>query len=216
VATGQVEAAADGLADACERMPGSAEVHAAYGDVLSRLGRYQEAVGHYRIALRLKPENTAPTERLAIALFRSGAYAEAAPMLAELQATEPEFAAGWIGQMRADCLLALRRTDEARTLYERRAEAAPEAVAPLVGLARCDILQDRLDDARRRLEVALARQPDHTEANGLFGYVLTATGRPGEAVPHLKLAMKGSTGGGRQTIQHLLALAEQSAATPAP
>jgi len=217
VAIGQVEAAARSLAGACEQMPGSGEVHAAFGDVLSRLGRYEEAAGQYRIALRLNPENTIPRERLAAALFRSGAYAEAEPILADLHASEPEFASGWICQMRADCLLALRRTDEARALYARRAEAAPEAVAPRVGLARCDILDDRLPEARRHLEEALAQCPDHAEANGLLGYVLTATGRPGEALPHLKLAVKDPACRGRETIRYLLARAEESSAVaPAP
>ena len=217
VAIGQVEAAAKSLAGACEQMPGSGEVHAAFGDVLSRLGRYEEAAGRYRSALRLNPENTIPKERLAAALFRSGAYAEAERILADLQVSEPEFASGWICLMRADALLALRRTDEAWALYVQRAEAAPEAVGPRVGLARCAILDDRLPEARRHLEETLDRCPGHAEANGLLGYVLAATGRPGEAVPYLKLAMQDPACQGRETIRHLLACAEElSAVAPAP
>jgi len=217
VAIGQVDAAASSLAAACAQMPGSGEVHAAYGDVLSRLGRYEEATGQYRIALRLKPENAAPKERLAVALFRSGAYAEAEAILADLQGSEPGFASGWMGLMRADCLLALRRTDEARAMYLQQAEAAPKAVAPRVGLARCAILQDRLPEARQHLEKALKQHPGHAEANGLLGYVLAATGRPGEAVPYLKLAMQDPACQGRETIRHLLACAEESSAlAPAP
>lgn len=217
VAIGEVEAAERTLAAACDQMPGSAEVHASYGAVLSRLGRYEAAAGQYRIAMRLDPENMLPKERLAVALFRSGAYAEAEPMLADLQRSEPEFATGWMCQMRADCLMALRRPEPARTLYARAVEASPKAVAPRVGLARCAILEDRLPEARRHLEQVLKESPGHTEANGLLGYVLAATGRPAEAVPHLKLAMQDPACTGRETIRHLLACAEASSAVaPAP
>ncbi len=216
VAIGETEAAERSLASACEQMSGSGEVHAAYGDVLSRLGRYEEAAGEYRVATRLAPDN-APKERMAVALFRSGAYDEAEAMLADLEADEPAFASGWIRLMRADCLLALRRTEEARALYARQAEASPNTVRPHIGLARCAILGDRLPEARRHLEAVLKERAGQGEANGLLGYVLSATGRPREAVPHLKLAMQDPACTGRETIRHLLARAEDlSAVAPAP
>ncbi|MBL7139418.1 MAG: tetratricopeptide repeat protein [Planctomycetes bacterium] len=210
VATGQVDAAAVGLEAASDRMPGAAEVHAALGDVFARQGRYREAADRYRVALRLNPENTAPTQRLAVALFQAGAYAEAEPILAELEVSEPDFAVGWIRLTRADCLLALRQVDRARALYQRGVDAAPDDVAPRVGLARCDVLADRLTEAQRHLEEVLVRQPEHPEANGLLGYVLLATGRPGEAVPHLKLARNTQPGRGRETIEQWLVHAEQA------
>jgi len=217
VAIGEVEAAARCLQAACEQMPGSGEIHAAYGDVLARLGRDAEAAAHYRTALRLNPDNTGPRERLARALFHAGAYAEAEPILADLQATEPDFSTGWMCQMRADCLLALRRTDEARSLYARRAEATPKAVLPRVGLARCAVLEDQLPEAQRHLEFVLRQRPGHSEANGLLGYVLAARGRPDEAVPHLRLAMQDPACQGKETIRHLLLCAQQSSAiAPAP
>jgi tetratricopeptide (TPR) repeat protein len=217
VAIGEVEAAERSLATACDQMPGSAEVHASYGDVLSRLGRYAEAAGRYRVAMRLDPENTPFRERLALALFHSGAFAEAESLLADLQGSEPEFAAGWMSQMRADCLMALRKTEQARALYAKVAETSPKTVAARVGLARCAILQDRLPEAQAHLEQVLKERPGHSEANGLLGYVLAARGRPGEAVPHLKLAIQDPACKGRETIQHLLACAEASSAVaPAP
>jgi len=215
-AVGHLDAAGTCLAGACQRLPGSAGLHAALGDVRLRQNRYEEAAGLYRIALRLDPENRVPEERLAIALFHSGAYAEAEPMLADLQASEPDFASAWVCQMRADCLLALRRVDEARALYRQRSDAAADETAPWVGLARCAILQERLPEARRYLEEALVRSPEHAEANGLLGYVLTAVGRPGEAVPHLKRAMKSPACTGRDTIERLLAYAEEAAVTRTP
>ena len=216
VASGKAQAAAGRLAEAAERMPGRADVHAALGDVLSFLGRYREAAGGYRIALRLDPEQRECKERLATALFYSGAYDEAEPALAELAKCEPDFAAGWIRQMRADCLMDLGRTDEARTLYEVQARSASGASRPLVALAKCDIFEGLLPSARKFLEAALASHPQDIEANALMGYVLVAEGRPGEAVSHLKLALKDPKCDGRETVEWLLARAEGRTLPPPP
>ena len=217
VATAQAEAAARCLAEAAERTPGRADVHAALGDVLALLGRYQEAAGAYRIALRLDPQEQGPKERLAMALFHSGACEEAERALAELAESEPDFAAGWVHQMRADCLLALKRTDEARALYSLQTGGTSGGCRPLVALAKCDIVEDRLPSARKLLEAALTDRPQDAEANALMGYVLVAQGRLGEAVSHLKLALKDPACGGRDLVEWLLARAEgRSVPLPPP
>jgi len=216
VTTGQAEAAARCLAEAAGRTPGRADVHAARGDVLSFLGRYEEAAGSYRIALRLDPEEQGPKERLATALYHSGAWKEAEQVLAELAESEPDFAAGWIFQMRADCLLALGRTGQARALYQRQAGGGSATSRSRIALAKCDILENRLTSAAKRLEGALAAHPREPEANALMGYVLLAQGRPGEAVPHLKLALGDPRCANRDTVEWLLARAEGKQAPPPP
>jgi len=190
VAAGQAEQAAKSLADAAGRMSGRAEVHAALGDVLTLLARYADAVTSYRTALRLEPDRPDFKERLAIALFYSGAYAEAEPALAELIKTGPDFATEWAQRMRGECLIALRRLPEARALYQTLANSRPDAAAPLVGLAKCDILDNRLPAAKALLEQALARSPRHAEANALLGCILVTEDKPAEAEPHLALAVQ--------------------------
>jgi len=209
VAQGQAEEAAESLADIAQRLPGQAEVHAALGDILVVLGRSRDAAGSYLVALRLNPGQPRLKERLATAWFRGGAYAEAEPILAELAGTEPELASGWAHQMRADCLMALGRLAEARAVLTGRRQAAPRSAAPLVGLAKCDILENRLQPARTLLEAALAIQPEDAEANGLMGYLLVAEGRPSDALRHLKSALKNPNGEGRATIERLVAHAER-------
>jgi len=214
VAAGQADAAARCLAEAAGRMPGRADVHAALGDVLSFLGRHKEAAGSYQVALRLDPKEEGPKERLAMALFYSGACDEAERVLAELAESEPDFAAGWVHQMRADCLLALGRTGEARAFYERQTGGAAATSRSLVALAQCDIVEDRLASARTFLEKVLAARPQDAEANALMGYVLLAEGRPGEAASHLKLALKDPACGNRETVEWLLARAEGRSVPP--
>jgi len=215
VAQGQPEEAVKGLREAAERMSGRAEVHAALGDVLAHQRRYSAAAGSFRIALRLEPNRTDLKERLARALYASGDYNEAEPLLADLALAQPDFASTWVHGMRADCLLATGRVKAAREIYLAQSQNSRAAVAARVGLAKCDILDNCLPSARKSLEEALSRQPQHAEANALMGYVLLAEGRPGEATAHLSMALRDPECAGRQTIERLLAKA-RSDHTEAP
>ncbi len=209
VAQGKADIAAQALDEAATQMPGRWEIYAARGDVLSALKRDGEAVGCYRIAIRLEPNRPELTERLATALFCSGAYAEAEPKLAELAECQPAFATGWVLRMRAECLLALNRPKEARSIYQGLVRAGRAGIDGLVGQAKCDLMEGRLASAEKFLAEALARDAQHVEANGLMGYVLVVTGKKGEAVPHLTLAMKDEHFSGRATVEKLLARAQQ-------
>ncbi|MGB2937585.1 MAG: tetratricopeptide repeat protein [Phycisphaerae bacterium] len=213
---GRIEQAAERLSDAAGRMPGQAQVHAALADILCLLDRYEEAAGSYRIALRLDPRQKSVKEHLATALFFSGDYAAAEPLLADLAAAEPAFATEGILKMRGDCLLALGRLDEAQTLFRRLLAADPTSAATRVGLAKCDILADHLDVSRKHLEAALAQAPEHAEANALMGYVLMEAGRPGEAVSHLRLALEAPDCADREAVERLLARAGAAGSRPEP
>jgi tetratricopeptide (TPR) repeat protein len=201
--------AIEALRETIERVPGNSEAHTALGDVLALQKQYEEAVASYRTALRLNPAQMGLKERLATALYRSGAYADAEPLLAELLKAGPTHGAAWVVDMRATCLLAMRRTADARALCLPEVQARTDSAAPLVVLAQCDIIENQLASARASLEAALKREPGHAQANALLGYVLVATGRPVEAAAHLKLALKDPVCEGRPTLERLLAQAEK-------
>jgi tetratricopeptide (TPR) repeat protein len=207
VAQKQKEEAARRLNEALGRTPGSVELHAARGDLLCLMGNYPEAVGSYRIARRLAPRRQDVTERLATALFYSGDYAEAEPLLADMADAEPEKTPGWVLEMWGDSLLSLDRLREARPVYERILARDGASVDARVALAKCDLLEDRPTSARHRLDEALQQSPDDAEANALMGLVLIGAGRAGEAVPHLRLALAAPDCGDRKAVERLLALA---------
>jgi cytochrome c-type biogenesis protein CcmH/NrfG len=216
VAQDQAALAAENLADDANRMAGRPEIHAALGDVLMLLGQYEQAAGSLRIAVRLAPQRTDLKEQLATALYYSANYAEAESLLGDLAASQPDFAAGWLALMRADCLMAMGRPAQARGIYQSVAQARQDSVAPRLGLAKCDVLDGRVASARKFLEEILALDPRHAEANALMGYALWAEGRPGEAVPHLALALQDPNCAGRETVEQLLVKAQgASAAGPA-
>jgi tetratricopeptide (TPR) repeat protein len=213
VERGRAQQAEDLLNASVARMPGSAEVYSALGDVQITLERYAKAAESYHIALRLDPSRKEVKPRLASALFFAGAYDAAEPILAELVRSEPEFAGAWALQMWAECLMALGRVQEAREVYERLHRMDPQAVDPVVSLAKCDISAGQLGAARQQLQLALRASASHPEANALMGYLLMTEGHPQDAVPHLRVALRDPKLEGRSTVEALLDRAMRDSAT---
>jgi Tfp pilus assembly protein PilF len=209
--------AVDLLRDASSRMPGRSDIFAALGDVLSMMARYDEAAGCFRVALRLDPNQTYLKERLATALFYSGAYAEAESALADLSpAAGRDDQPVWINHMRAESLMAVGRIDEARKMYVALADIQPSAAAPLIGLAKCDLLENHTPQARQWLEKALSRNARDSEANALMGYVLLTEGRTGEAVAYLEQALSDPKLPDRASVERLLGQVRESTRAAAP
>jgi predicted Zn-dependent protease len=205
--------AAEHLAADVAQRPGRPAVHQAHGDVLCLLDQYEQGVAAYRIALRLDPFRREAMERMAVALFHSGAYAEAEPLLAELSGSKKDGTATWIKHVRADCLLALGRAGQARPIYAGLMEAEPGSVELPLALAKCDILENQFATAQATLQAVLARAPDHSEASALLGYLLLEAGRPAEAVPHLNVALRDKQLLRRETVERLLNLASNRPAS---
>lgn len=214
VAMDRIPEAAEKLQAAVSRMPGRASVHMAYGDLLFMSHEYDQAAGSYRVARRLDPKRAEAGERLGAALYYSGSYEEAESVLCEASESRKDAGPAWMTRMRAECLMALGRADQARNLLSPLAKTDTESAETLLGLAKCDVLQKQPQPAREKLEAALARQPSHAEANALLGYLLIEAGRPGEAIPHLQLALKSPALPGRETVERLLAVATRRAGAP--
>jgi tetratricopeptide (TPR) repeat protein len=208
---GRIHEAVQRLGEAVGRTPGRAELQIALGDLLNLMNRDEEAAGSYRIAMRLAPKREDVAERLATALFLSGAYAEAAPLLEDLVTAKGDKAPVWVVRMWGESLLATGRIKEARPALERVLQIDADDLDARVALAKCDLLADDAGSARRRVDEALSRAPDHAEANALMALLLIHSGRVGEAVPHLRLALASPQCGEREALERLLARAQSAA-----
>ncbi|MGB2780816.1 MAG: tetratricopeptide repeat protein [Phycisphaerae bacterium] len=208
---GRVHEAEQRLGEAVGRTPGRAELQVALGDLLGLLGRHEESAGSYRIAMRLAPKRQDVAERLATALFLSGAYDEAEPLLENAAERDGKETPAWVLRMWGESLLATGRVREARPVLERVLEKDAGALGVHVALAKCDILENQPASARRRLDKVLSSAPDHAEANALMGLLLMHSGRAGEAVPHLRLALAAPDCGEREALERLLARARSGA-----
>jgi tetratricopeptide (TPR) repeat protein len=99
------------------------------GAALARLGRYDEAIADYTVALQSAPAQAVPFLRrnLALADYKSGRLSEAAPILLELHRALPDDRN--LTLLAADCLLQLGEPAKALELLEPLAAGAASGQA---------------------------------------------------------------------------------------
>ncbi|KQT80665.1 tetratricopeptide repeat protein [Methylobacterium sp. Leaf466] len=73
------------------------------------------------------------------------------------------------------------RFADARRDFEAAEAIAPDSADAILGLARVDLYESRLDEAAARIARVLARRPENTEAQALSARVILARGEPAEA-----------------------------------
>jgi tetratricopeptide (TPR) repeat protein len=72
--------------------PDFAEAHNNLGNALARVGKLDEAIGHYEQALRIKPENAVAHYNMGDALSGLGKVREAAAQYEQALRLKPDFA----------------------------------------------------------------------------------------------------------------------------
>lgn len=167
---GDVEQAARSFADAIELDPTFPEARLRLADLLQRQGRSAEAEAHLRQVLTLDPLSIQARVQLALALYGTGRGSEAVAELGDLVDLHPPADPAERVAL-ATALLALGDLD--RALRHLRAVADSEAPAATRALAHLRIGQihaarHHLPAAVRRLEAALALDPDRAEARTIL------------------------------------------------
>lgn len=160
-----------------------------------RSGQIREAIADLEVAVRLAPEFTAPYANLGVArgdvegalavyrraleidagdptvlnnlasLYRSVGRPEEAS--AAVQAADLSGASPYFLITRGDLERSQGNYRKARRLYRRAHRRAPELPDPLVALARLELERERPRAARKALDRALERDPDHPAARRL-------------------------------------------------
>jgi tetratricopeptide (TPR) repeat protein len=134
---------------------------------LEHLGRTSEAVDDYRRALAVNPFNLEAHRELNALLYRLGrddefltSYENA---LRRVGARAPEHITLLLHK--AGFLMRTERFEEARESFAHAAALAPEAAAPLIGLAAAQAGLGEIAQAIAIYEKVLARHPDDAGAN---------------------------------------------------
>ncbi|MDX1623185.1 MAG: tetratricopeptide repeat protein [Gemmatimonadota bacterium] len=155
---------------------------------LSSLGRWGEAIPHYRRVVRLAPDHARAHNNLAIALQATGDVAGAARhyrQALEIQPDDPK--------VRFNLGVALGRLGDLDGAIEELREAVrldPDLARARLHLADALRASGRMEAAAGQYRQALEADPD--DARGWFrlGYTLGATGRIGEALEALEEAAR--------------------------
>jgi tetratricopeptide (TPR) repeat protein len=166
--------------------------HDNLGVVLAREGRLDEAIGHYREAIRLNPDFPETYNNLGNAMARLGRPAEATAAYAQAVRLRPGFAEAEFNW--GNALSDAGDLSAAAVHYEKALglrPAYPEAQYRL-GNARAN--SGRLTDAIAHYQAALRLRPGYAEALATLGLAFHSLGRSAEALDTLRAAVRLSPG----------------------
>lgn len=144
-----------------------------FGLALQQQGQIDEAIGAFEAATRLQPDMAPAHANLGDALHAQHRTAEAIAAYARACARAPNVARLWLNlgvcQYRAGALA------DARSSFERALALDPDAPDTLVNLAASLNVERRYGESLPLLRKALARAPDHAQAQSTLLYVQQQT-----------------------------------------
>jgi Flp pilus assembly protein TadD len=155
-------------------LPNSARAHWKYGFALHKAERLEEAAEHYRLALRLNPNDKEVHSHLGQLLVAQSQLTEGRSELEEALRSDPrndEYHSEY-----ACALERLGKKDEARTEHLTAIRLAPRSARNHYEYAMFLFRQSELDQAIPEFEAALKHNPDHPEAHYHLGRALFVRG----------------------------------------
>jgi tetratricopeptide (TPR) repeat protein len=186
---GRAEEATKTLASARARLPASAAIHRALGDVALSQGRYSDAVTELRQAITLDPEDLGAKFRLGSALRRDRKFDDALAMFDEVAATDAEYPG--LALERGLLFEVWNRTEEALKAYESALAKAPDDPDLMLRVGCSYATAARTKDAEGLLRKVLALRPTSAETNHCLGRALLAEGsRLADALRMLERAVE--------------------------
>jgi tetratricopeptide (TPR) repeat protein len=150
-----------------------------YARALDVAGRSDEAVGVFRSVVARNPDASVAREDLGRLLYRTGAYAEAAPHLEAAVAARPDDPV-----LRQELAYALDRAGDtagAVDEYHKVLETAPKAAITRGLLAENLFQQGRKDEAMKVIQEGLALSPEAPLLQRQLGSLLERAGKREEA-----------------------------------
>ena len=144
--------------------PRYAPAHIVSGDVLKAQHQSDAALGEYRLALRLDPENSVAPTRIAGVLRAQKKTTEAAKYVRAVIAKHPRrpgyhVSLGWMLREQPDKVGADAEFDKAVTLYRERLQEDPDNAAIHEGLGEALHAARRLEEAAAVYREAISLEP---------------------------------------------------------
>ena len=203
---GALAHAIDAMETVKELAPEDFRAHYMLGVIQLDFEHYELAAKHLRSALDREPPSAVRGEialDLARALVKGHRYEDALEVLDETPDSVDARA------LRADCLFALGRIDDARSLVEDVLSASPDHRNGLLLRARLAALADDWDSARRDLKRILEQDPHDYESRYQLAEVYRATGETEHYQMHVEMMEKS-----RALFFRLAALNKEAAERP--
>ena len=150
-------------------------------------GRYVEALGIFKRAFRIKPDDHAVLTNVGNALVQTGRPAEAVPYYERAVRAKPNLAAAHNGLGYA--LSLSNRPAEAIAEFNETLRLDPNLWQPHFSLANALVATGRLAEAITHYEAAAQLNPDSVSAHFSLGRALLQTGQHARAVPEFEAVL---------------------------
>jgi protein O-mannosyl-transferase len=167
---------------------GNFHAHNYMGTFLEDQGKFDEALAHYREAVRLKPDYAEAHTNLGAVLAHEGRDAESVAEYNEALRLKPDDA---IAHTNLGLLLQSQgREDDAIAHYQEALRLKPDFAEAHNNLGSALAHQGQLDEAIAHYTEALRLRPDFINAHFNLGLALQAQGKTGEAVAQYSEALR--------------------------
>jgi cellulose synthase operon protein C len=164
---GQPEQAQKTLSDARKKLPESAALHRALGELAMLQSRYPDAVHEFRRALELDAEDLAARFRLGVALRRSRSYPAATEVFDQVAKVDPELPG--LALERGLIFEATGHGPEALKAYEAALAKAPTDPELMLRAGCGSAAAGQAERGEELLRKVLAQRPNSAEVNHCLG-----------------------------------------------
>jgi len=158
------------------------------GIALAQAGRVEDAIGHYKQALLIKPNFAEAHNDLANALLDSGKVSEAITEYTEALRIKPDYTAAHNNL--GNALLRLGSVPEAIAEFTAALRIKPDNAEAHSNLGSALAGQGRIAEAIAEFAAALRIKPDNAEAHYNMGLALASQGRISEAIAEYRETLR--------------------------
>jgi len=171
-----------------KKYPNFSVVHNNLGVALFADGKNEEAISHYKMAIKLKPDYAAAHNNLGNALFDKGKIEEAIYHYKMTIELKPDFAAAYnnLGIV----LVAEQKKEEAVSHYKTAIRLRPGYTEAHYHLGNALFSMNETEEAIYHYKMAIELTPDFAEAHNNLGNALTTDRKIEEAISHYKMAIE--------------------------
>ncbi len=188
-ADGHEEEARKLLINASQKVPKSATLHNAKGDVALQGGRLDEAKAEYQMALKLDPKNLASKFMLGVVYRRNRLFKTAERVFDEIGKIDPEYPG--LALERGLLFEETGAMDRALQAYADALAMAPKDIDLKFRVGSAQVIGGHPRRAVPLLREVLREKPQSAEVNHFLGRALLLMGgAANEALPYLKAAAR--------------------------
>jgi tetratricopeptide (TPR) repeat protein len=173
---------------AAQMVPKDSDTHFQLGASAARIGRLDEAMKHYQLALQLNQDHPGANTNLANILATQGKSDEAITHYRHVLRLEPNL--GRVHHNLGAVLAAQGNFEEAISCYRQALKLEPDFIATYHNMGKALAAQGKFGEAIRYYRQALKLNPDYVNTHSNLARALITTGQFEQALEHCRETLR--------------------------